>query len=312
MGAYLFVHFIGRESSADSEQIYFSVSENGIDWTTLNGGRPVLISDIGERGARDPFIIKSPDGGKYYMLASDLSIYHRGNVRQSWYDCQSGGSRSILVWESENLTEWSAPRLVEAAVPDAGCAWAPEAMYDKDKGEYIVYWASAVGSDNYEYQRMYCAYTKDFRAFTPAEIYIDNATDAEKAAGTAAANIDTTVTEHDGVYYRFTKNESKKTIVMDRSAHLSCGWERVKTTNLDGMLGYEGPTIVKMHDGKWGLFLDHFAEQKGYELFVTDDIETGIFTKSADCRFDAVYRHGTVIAVTDAEYDALMKAYGNK
>ena len=310
MGAYLFVHFIGRENSADCEQIYFSVSKDGIDWETLNGKKPVLRSDIGEKGARDPFIIKSPDGAKYYMIASDLSIYHRGNMRQAWYDCQEKGSRSILVWESENLTDWSEPRLAEIAVKDAGCAWAPEAMYDPDNDAYIVYWASAAGADNYEYQRMYRSYTKDFREFTPAEIYIDDAADERIKNGTAAANIDTTIIGHDGMYYRFTKNESKKTIVMDKSAHLSYGWERVKTTNLDEMLGYEGPTIVKMHDGKWGLFLDHFAEQKGYELFVTDDIDKGVFSKSADCRFDAVYRHGTVITITGAEYAAIIDKYG--
>ena len=313
MGAYLFVHFIGRENSENCEQVYFSVSEDGIHWTTLNSNKPVLISDIGEKGARDPFIIKSPDGSKYYILASDLSIYHRGNNRQAWYDCQESGSRSIVIWESDDLINWSEPRLAEVAVPDAGCAWAPEAMYDPEKEQYIVYWASAVKSDNYKYQRMYCAYTKDFCEFTPAQTYIDNATPEEKEKGIAAANIDTTITVHNGVYYRFTKNESKKTIVMDRSEHLSYGWERVKTTNLDDMLGYEGPTICKMHDGKtWALFLDHFAEQKGYELFITDDIETGIFTKSADCRFDSIYRHGTVIAITDSEYEMLKKAYGAK
>ena len=157
MGADLFVHFIGRENSEDCEQVYFSVSEDGVAWTTLNGNKPVLRSDIGEKGARDPFIIKSPDDSRYYILASDLSIYHRGNNLQAWYDCQEKGSRSIVVWESDDLISWGKPRLVEVAVPDAGCAWAPEAMYDPEKGEYIVYWASAVGSDDYKYQRVYCA-----------------------------------------------------------------------------------------------------------------------------------------------------------
>ncbi len=310
MSAYLFVHFIGREDNRDCEQVYFSVSEDCVNWKTLNGGKPVLRSDIGEKGARDPFIIKAPDGDKYYILASDLSIYHRGNLRRSWDECQENGSKSILVWESGNLVDWSEARLAEIAVSDAGCAWAPEAAYDPEKGAYIVYWASATGGDDYRYERVYYAYTEDFRRFTPARIYIDNATEEERMLGTAAANIDTTIIGHNGVYYRFTKNESRKTIVMDKSGHLSYGWERVRTTNLDGMLGYEGPTAVRMHDGRWGLFLDHFAEKKGYELFVTDDIDKGIFTKSADCRFDAVYRHGTVMAITDAEYKALTDAYG--
>lgn len=307
MGAYLFVHFIGRENTAECEQIYFSVSKNGIDWTTVNGKKPVLVSNVGEKGARDPFIIKSHDGDKYYMIASDLSIYHRGNDKNAWLTCQSEGSRSIVVWESADLINWSDAHLAEVAVPDAGCAWAPEAMYDPEKEQYIVYWASAVKRDNYAYQRMYCSYTKDFKEFSPADIYIDNATDAEKEQGIAAANIDTTIALSDGVYYRFTKNESRKTIVLDKSKHLSHGWSRIKDTNLENLFGYEGPAIFKMHDGKWGLFLDHFAEQAGYELFTTEDMKT--FTQAQNCSFDAIYRHGTVITISDEEYDKLLKAY---
>lgn len=32
MSAYLFVHFVGSESTADEEQIYFSVSKDGQTW----------------------------------------------------------------------------------------------------------------------------------------------------------------------------------------------------------------------------------------------------------------------------------------
>ena len=42
MAAYLFAHFIGEEK--DGEQIYFSVSQDGLHWTDLNEGTPVLFS----------------------------------------------------------------------------------------------------------------------------------------------------------------------------------------------------------------------------------------------------------------------------
>lgn len=77
MSAYLFVHFTGTESTPEHEQIYFSVSEDGRSWRILNGGKPVLISDVGEKGVRDPFIIQSEDGKHFYIIATDLSIYHR-------------------------------------------------------------------------------------------------------------------------------------------------------------------------------------------------------------------------------------------
>ena len=55
MAGYLFVHFIGEQENG--EQIYFAVSEDGMHWQDLNGGQPVLVSDIGESGVRDPFIV---------------------------------------------------------------------------------------------------------------------------------------------------------------------------------------------------------------------------------------------------------------
>lgn len=36
----------------------FSVSRDGLHWTDLNNGKPVLYSHIGECGVRDPFPVK--------------------------------------------------------------------------------------------------------------------------------------------------------------------------------------------------------------------------------------------------------------
>ena len=75
MSAYLFVHFVGTESTPKQEQIYFSVSEDGKSWRILNNGNPVLISDVGEQGVRDPFIIRSADGTHFYIIATDLNTF---------------------------------------------------------------------------------------------------------------------------------------------------------------------------------------------------------------------------------------------
>ena len=48
MAGYLFVHFIGEQK--DGEQIYFSLSKEGLFWRDLNNGKPILCSRIGEKG----------------------------------------------------------------------------------------------------------------------------------------------------------------------------------------------------------------------------------------------------------------------
>jgi hypothetical protein len=130
------------ETTPNGEAIYFAVS-NGNDptsWTTLNGGEPVISSDRGTRGLRDPFITRSADGERFYLLATDLMIFGGGNFG----DAQETGSRSLMIWESDNLIDWSAQREVVVAPANAGNVWAPEAYFDDASGEYLVYWASAL------------------------------------------------------------------------------------------------------------------------------------------------------------------------
>lgn len=54
--AYLMVHFTGE--SPRGEQIYFSVSEDGLHWSELNNCEPVLVSTLGDKGVRDPAIVR--------------------------------------------------------------------------------------------------------------------------------------------------------------------------------------------------------------------------------------------------------------
>ena len=47
MAGYLFAHFIREQK--DGEQVYFSLSKDGLHWKDLYGGKPVLISKVGEK-----------------------------------------------------------------------------------------------------------------------------------------------------------------------------------------------------------------------------------------------------------------------
>lgn len=49
MAAYLFTHFIGEQK--DGEQVYFSISKDGLNFLDLNQGTPILKSKLGEKGA---------------------------------------------------------------------------------------------------------------------------------------------------------------------------------------------------------------------------------------------------------------------
>jgi sucrose-6-phosphate hydrolase SacC (GH32 family) len=300
-GGFLFVTFKGEQSPM-TEQIYFALSKDGRQWNALNGGEPVLISDLGEKGVRDPYLIRSHDGKKFHLVATDLSIH----LNKDWKRAAQKGSKSIVIWESDDLVRWSKPRLVKVAPDDAGCTWAPEVVYDEDAHDYMVFWASTTRSDDFAKHRIWAARTKDFITFGEPFIYIEKPTTI----------IDTTIVRDGGKYYRFTKDEQFKAITMEASDKLMGPWQNVPDFSLSKLQGYEGPECYQLKpasDGKpanWCLVLDHYSKGKGYQPFVTEDLTSGRFEASPGFSFPFRFRHGSILPISAEEYDRLEKALG--
>lgn len=300
-GGFLFVTFKG-EATPMTEQIYFAVSKDGRQWDALNGGEPTLVSKIGEKGVRDPFLLRSQDGKKFYLLATDLSI----NLNHDWGRAVHAGSKSLVIWESNDLTHWSEPRLVKVAADDAGCTWAPEAIYDEDTQDYLVFWASTNKSDNFAKQRIWASRTKDFRTFSKAFVYIEK----------SQSVIDTDIVRDSGNYYRFSKDETFKAITMEVSKKLMGPWQDVPQFSLAKMTGYEGPACFLLEPaagGKpptWCLLLDQYSKGTGYHPFVCNDLGSGQFKQKSDFKFPFHFRHGSVMPVSAVEFNALEAAYG--
>lgn len=299
---YLFVHFTG-EDTAEGEQIYFAISEDGLHWTDCTEGeQPVLRTELGEKGARDPFIIRDMQGNGYYLIATDLRIA----TGKGWTDAVTNGSRSILVWKSEDLIRWSKPKLVEVGIPEAGCVWAPEVVYDRTREDYFIFFASnvKVAGEKEAKHRIYFTRTKDFDHFSETKKYIERDYDV----------IDTTIVEYDGLYYRFSKNETTKHIDVDVADDLeSKEFKKVKSETLEQLYGVEGPEIYPLpEEGKWCLIVDRFMEGKGYLPLITDNLVKGEFRILSDDEFDMGSnrkRHGGVMKLTAEEYQRLKEYY---
>lgn len=298
--AYLFVHFKGTESAPDEEQIYFAVSKNALEWQSVNGGKPVLTSCMGEGGVRDPHILRTKEGG-FVIIATDLSIYSRTDmpVSDKWTDCQCRGSKDIALWRSDDLVNWSEQKMVRVAAENAGCTWAPETAYDHKRGEYMVFWASKTADDNFTKQRIWRAYTKDFENFSEPEIYIDR----------EYSVIDTTIIYDKGIYYRFTKNETDKNVFLETSDDLSTGFVMRDDFSLGREFGYEGPTLCPVNDGIM-LYMDNFAKHEGYKTFFTESLESADFKPCDGFKTPYIFRHGTVIEITQDEYNRIVEKMG--
>lgn len=307
--AYLFTHFTGMEKTLESEQVYMSVSKDGKEWEILNDGKCVLQSKIGECGVRDPFCVRKADGSGFYIIATDLSIYNRicttENIKDVWpnsktrhEDNPTPGSHSIIIWESEDLIHWSEARSAEVAVKQAGCTFAPKCIYDKAKNMYMLFWASTSAEDDYAIQRVYKCYTEDFTNFTSPEVWIDRSSEGINA-------YDIVVVEDKGRFYRAYKSNR---IELEVSNSLDGKWAEIESNIHDLATKHEGAALYKRYGGdEWLLMLDClYHDRFGYEMFSTDDIESGIFKKENAKFADGImYRHGAVMPITQEEYDRL-------
>ncbi|KAF5005286.1 hypothetical protein FDECE_8272 [Fusarium decemcellulare] len=311
--AYAFSYFTGNSKAG--ENIFFAASNgnNALDWQELNGGQPVLQSQLGTKGLRDPFIIRSPEGDTFYMIATDLSI----GSGTSWGDAVRKGSLYLEVWESHDLVNWSAQRHVKVSPDNAGNTWAPEAYWDSDSGSYAVFWASSLYADDdpnhtgSSYHRMLYSLTRDFVTFSEPKIWQD----------TGDSRIDTTVQKSGNTFYRFTKDEGAVTgctdIIQESSDSLLAQadkWTSIATCigQKAGLQAVEGPTSFKsnpddVHGEKFYLFVDEYGG-RGYIPLETADIAKPSWKVSASYKLPTSPRHGTVIPITAKEHAALLSS----
>ena len=306
-GGYLFVTFKGE--SPKGEQIYFALSRDGLTWSALNQSKPVLVSTIGEKGVRDPYLLRMQDGYKFVLIATDLAIYadkiKTGSGAAAWKHSVESGSRALVIWESTDLVNWDGPRLVSVAPADAGCAWAPEAIYDPAAGDYLVFWASTTAGDHFKKHRIWAAHTRDFREFSAPAVYIER----------PASIIDTTIVQDGQSYYRFSKDEVRKAILMESSPRLDGPWREVSGFSLATTTGIEGPECypIKQQAGSapqsWCLIVDFYAKSLGYQPYVAQDLGQGNFTKGEGFSFPFKFRHGAVLPITEEECTRLEKAF---
>lgn len=325
MGGYLWTFF---NAEGGYEKIFFGYSEDGLTWQKLNkdsGGTPmpILVNDAAgsDKGVRDPHIIRSNDGTRYWILGTDLHAEGGGAGGSGWN--QTSASKNIVVWESADLVNWSEPRLVYSGFDNAGCVWAPEAIYDNVNDEYVVYWSirdnSLVGTDS-NALRVYVCRTKDFTSFTTPKVWLSE----DESSGSEINIIDTTIVNDGEYYYRFSTSDWRT--VIDRSRTLDTedvfdvtknrtksvpggSWERIVTRDKYTEAGFdsrEGFTVYQLPDGRWCAMGDH----SGYAAFVTDDLSSGKFTKTSASFIDGNFRHGTVMRLTKEEDKRIRDAFG--
>ncbi len=279
-GAYAFAFFRGNGEAG----VYLAVSGDALSWREANGGKPVLVPQVGGKLTRDPSLCRGPDG-VYHMVWTT-----------SWND------KGFGVAHSANLLDWSEQQFVPVNEdePKARNTWAPEVFYDDATRQYVVIWATTVtglfpetqvAGDGGLNHRIYATTTADFKTWSPKRLFYDGGFNV----------IDAFLFKKDGRYGMVVKDETKEPKpeknlrVVWSEAGVAGPWGKAGPPFTDSAEAWaEGPAVIRAGD-RWLVYYDKY-NKGGYGAVETQDFK----------RFSPVpvslpkgIRHGTVVAVDE-------------
>jgi len=294
--AYLFVYFTGNRM--DDESIHFAISADGYSYYALNNNQPVLnsktISSTG--GVRDPHILRCQDGKTFYMVTTDMTS------SKGW-----DSNRAMVLLKSTDLVHWTSSVInIQQKYPgneDLKRVWAPQTIYDKATGKYMIYWSMKYGNKN---DKIYYAYAnKNFTDLEsePTPLFIPK---SENFC------IDADIIRKDSLYYLFCKtgDSNGSGIKVAISTSLTSGnWKE-----RDGYLqqteeAVEGSGVFKLnHSDTYILMYDVYGKGR-YQFTKSNDLKNFSVIDN-EIKMDFHPRHGTVIPITRGELKIITNKWG--
>ncbi len=298
MVAYLFTYF--NSNDPKDEQICYALSEDGYNYTPINDGMPVISSDTIAltQCVRDPHILRCEDGKTFYMVVTDM----KSNL--GW-----NSNRGMVLLKSTDLINWqhtaiNFPTRYTKTWKNVQRVWAPETIYDRKAGKYMVFYSLA-SSDRGAYDKIYYQYVND--DFTDLEGEPKWLFDA----GCATIDGDIVYNEADQLYHLFYKQEAGRGIYQAVAKELTDKWQMIGGNVEQTKESVEGVGVCKAIDGKsWIIMYDCYGNGH-YQFCKSEDLKTFQFVQNTQMRGKFTPRHGTIIPITRAEKERLLKAFPN-
>jgi hypothetical protein len=279
---FLFSYFVGN----GEDGLHLACSMDGYQWKAIHGGKSFLTPKVGKsKLMRDPCLLRAPDG--IFQLV--------------WTD--SWNSRTIGHASSKDLLHWSEQQAIGVMThePQAMNCWAPEVVYDESQQQYVIFWATTIpgrfpktdgAGDGKNNHRIYSTTTKDFKTFTPTQLFYDGGFNV----------IDATILHANGKYCLIVKDETLKPV--KKNLRIAMG---ISPAGPFGEVSapftpswVEGPSAIRIGDD-YLVYFDcytkgHYGAVRSRNLKDWEDITPRLaFPKGA--------RHGTVLQVPKSVVD---------
>ena len=298
MVAYLFTYF--NSNAPEDEQICYAISDDGYNYTPLNMGAPVIESDTIAltQCVRDPHILRCEDGKTFYMVVTDM----RSSLGWS-------SNRGMVLLKSTDLINWqhtaiNFPTRYTKTWKNVIRVWAPETIYDHKAGKYMVFYSLRT-SDRGSYDKIYYQYAnKDFTDLEGEPKWLFD-------AGNATIDGDIVYNEADQLYHLFYKQESGRGIYQAVAKQLTDKWQMLDGNVEQTKESVEGVGVCKAIDGRsWIIMYDCYGNGH-YQFCRSEDLKTFTFVQNTEMKGKFTPRHGTIIPITRAEKERLLKAFPN-
>jgi hypothetical protein len=291
---YLFAYF---EGGTNGEAIRFSISRDGYNYQALNNNNPILdsrkVSSAG--GLRDPHILRTEDGKSFYMVATDMM------ASKGW-----DSNRAMVLMKSDDLVSWETNvvniQKKYAGQEDLKRVWAPQTIYDKEVGKYMIYWSMKHGDGP---DIIYYAYANaDFNDLEtePQQLFFPK--DGKPC-------IDGDIVYKDGNYYMFYKTEGHGNgIKLATTRSLTSGqWDEKEGYKQQTPEDVEGSSLFKLINTDTYILMYDVYRKKEFHFTQSEDLE---HFKRIDEKISMDFkpRHGSIIPITERELGRLIKRWG--
>ena len=316
MAAYLLAYHLDETHS-----LHFALSRDGYTFTALNDNKPVVAGDTiaNQRGIRDPHIYRGTDGA-FYLTMTDL---HAKGMEAGFRNTETErdrktygpmNNRGIVMMKSWDLINWKHTAIrfdtLTAELKEMGCAWAPEVIYDEEKGKLMIHYAMRFRN---EALRMYYVYVNDDfdRVETLPRLLFEY---PEENIGVLDADI---IKFNDKYHMFYAVNDGTaggvKLAISDkinRKYMFNPRYYDFETA------ACEAPTVWKrIGEEKWVLMYDvSWLEPQNFGFAETSDFvnftNLGHFNEGVMKATNFIPKHGTIIHLTAEEAEKLAKNWG--
>ena len=304
VGGYLFAHM----TDSDYGRLYYSVSSDGMKWQLLNDGKRVLKEYRGH-----PDICRGHDG-RYYLL---------GNTETG---------PDIRIWVSSDLMDWKPFKTFRADLStlpefDILRPWhgAPKMFFDDKTKQYIITWHTRLKKTD---PHMLEPHWTAMRTLYMLSEDLETFSKPKRLFPFEMATIDTFIRRVGDTYYAITKDErfpedswpTGKTIRICTSPGLTGPWSKPSDPISPNFR--EAPTLIPKRDHNgWLLYYEQYPGVR-YGCSTAPKLEGPWYNCPQGPRIDYDFaeeyitpkgaRHGCMIPISKAEYDAICKKFAGE